>query len=153
MILHTGLPKKAWDLYDDLRLPQWTRVNLNSNRTEPCAGLCDVRQVPARPYTMQARFQLWWRGQTFTVPGLSKVYFTYPTRLVRFVPKGQKCVFILNQNFQGCRYKYFYVFIFLGTSQSMSQLFNDQTTFKEFRNFRQHLPWNMKFLTFLRTLK
>ena len=45
--------------------PQWTRVNLNSNRTDPCAGLCHVRQVQARPYPMQARFQLWWRGQTF----------------------------------------------------------------------------------------
>ena len=39
-------------------MPQWTRVNLNSNRTDPCAGLCDVRQVPARPNPMQARFQL-----------------------------------------------------------------------------------------------
>ena len=41
---------------------QWTRVNLNYSRTNPCAGLCDVRQVPARPYPLQAWFQLWWRG-------------------------------------------------------------------------------------------
>ena len=34
--------------------PQWTRVNLNSNRTDPYAGLCYVWQVPARPYPMQA---------------------------------------------------------------------------------------------------
>ena len=46
-------------------ITQWTRVNLNSNRTDPCAGPCDVRQVPARPYPLQARFKLWWRGQTF----------------------------------------------------------------------------------------
>ena len=44
---------------------QWTRVNLNLYRTNPCAVLYDVRQVPARPYPMQAKFQLWWRGQTF----------------------------------------------------------------------------------------
>ena len=37
---------------------QWTRVNLKVNRTDPCAGLCDVRQVPARPYPVQARFEL-----------------------------------------------------------------------------------------------
>ena len=40
-----------------VRAAQWTRVNLNWNWTNPCAGLCDVRQVPARPYPMQARFQ------------------------------------------------------------------------------------------------
>ena len=49
---------------NSLNKSQWTRVNLNWNRTDPCAGLCDERQVPARPYPMQARFQLWWRGQT-----------------------------------------------------------------------------------------
>ena len=48
-----------------LYIPQWTRVNLNSNRNNPCAGLYYVRQVPARPYPMQTRFQLLWRGQTF----------------------------------------------------------------------------------------
>ena len=32
------------------------RVNLNSNRTDPFAGLCDVRQVLIRLYHMQARF-------------------------------------------------------------------------------------------------
>ena len=48
---------KGMTLIMDLK-SQWTRVNLNSNRTDPCAGLCYVRQVPARPYPMQARFQL-----------------------------------------------------------------------------------------------
>ena len=52
-------------LYKIILTAQWTRVHLNSNRTDPCAGLCHVRQVPARPYPMQARFQLWWRGRTF----------------------------------------------------------------------------------------
>ena len=37
---------------------QWTRVNLNSNRTDPCASLCHLRQVPARLYPMLARFYL-----------------------------------------------------------------------------------------------
>ena len=45
-------------LFDTFRyrgISQWTRVNFNSNRTDPCAGLC---AVPARPYTMQVWFQL-----------------------------------------------------------------------------------------------
>ena len=41
-----------------LKGSQWTRVNLNSNKTNPCAGLCEVWQVPARLYPMQAQFQL-----------------------------------------------------------------------------------------------
>ena len=36
-----------------------------------CTGLIDARQVPPLPYSMSARFQLWWCGQTF--------YSTRPT--------------------------------------------------------------------------
>ena len=69
-----------------------TRVNLNWNRTNPCAGLCDVRQVPARPYPMQARFQLWWPDQTFySTRPIIKAYFTYPTRLVQCDVEGLIC--------------------------------------------------------------
>ena len=62
-----------------MRYAQWTRVNLNSNRTNPCAGLYYVRQVPARPYPMQARFQILWRGQTF--------YSTWPIIVLFYLPR------------------------------------------------------------------
>ena len=63
---------------------QWTRVNLNSNRADPCAGLCDVRPVPTRPYPMQAiGLNFDGAARLFTVPGLSQTYFTYPTWLVQ----------------------------------------------------------------------
>ena len=64
----------------------WTKVNLNSNWTDPCAGLFHVRQEPARPDPMQVWFQLWWRGRTYysTRPIIG---LFYPTSLVQ-------CVFI-----------------------------------------------------------
>ena len=62
---------------------RWTRVNLNSNRTDPCAGLCDVRQVPARPNPILLGFNFDGAARLFTVPGLSQAYFTYPTSFVQ----------------------------------------------------------------------
>ena len=41
------------------------RDTLNSNRTGSLYSLSDARQLPARPYPIPARFQLWWGGQTF----------------------------------------------------------------------------------------
>ena len=52
-------------------LKQWTRVNLNSNRTEPI--LCRLG------------FNFDGAARLFTVPGLSQAYFTYPTSLVQCV--------------------------------------------------------------------
>ena len=53
-------------------ISQWTRVNLNANRTDPCAGLCHGLQVPARPYPMPALgFNFDGAAGLFTVPGLS----------------------------------------------------------------------------------
>ena len=44
----------------------------------PCTGLSDARQVPPRPYSMSARFLLWWRGQTF--------YSTRPIKGLFYLP-------------------------------------------------------------------
>ena len=54
---------------------QWTRVNLNLNRTDPCAG----------PTLFLCRLGFNFDGAAgfFTVPGLSQSHFTYPTSLVQ----------------------------------------------------------------------
>ena len=48
--------------------PQWTRVNLNSNRTDPCAGLCHVRQVTVDPILCRLGFNFDGAARLFTVP-------------------------------------------------------------------------------------
>ena len=48
----------------------------------PCTGLSDVRQVPARPYSIcRLGFNFDCATGLFTVPGLSKAYLTYTTSL------------------------------------------------------------------------
>ena len=54
----------------------WIRTGLT-----PCTGLSDSRQVLARPYSMPARFKLWWRDQTF--------YSTRPINGLFYVPHLQ----------------------------------------------------------------
>ena len=44
--------------YESPSRTQWTKVNLNWNRTEPFISLSDARQVSPRHYPMSARFQL-----------------------------------------------------------------------------------------------
>ena len=72
-------------LYNARQSPaHWTRVNLNSNRTDPCAGLCAVRQVPARPYQYADLVStLMARPDFLQYPAYHRPILPYLTRLVQ----------------------------------------------------------------------
>ena len=84
MVLHDPMGKGS--------LSQWTRVNLKSNRTDPCAGLCDVRQVPTLFYAGSV-LTLMARPDFLQYPA----YFTYPTSLVQCALRMNKIPFSLTK--------------------------------------------------------
>ena len=63
---------------------QWTRVNLNSNRTDTLYRPYSDAPASSAPYQLcQPGFNFYGTTRLFTVPGLSYDFFTYPTGLVQ----------------------------------------------------------------------
>ena len=112
------------NIYNDYQLyHSGLGVNLNSNWTDPCAGLRDVRQVPARPYILcRLGFNFDGAARLFTVPDLLQAYFTYPTRLVQ-------CDYILYRTLVGLS-------VFLSTHKTI----NLYTLYRTMVGLSMYLP-------------